>query len=361
MDESETSSVLKKIYYDPTSGGSFGGLKKLFDVARIKLPNLTINKTVDWLNKQETYNLYKQVKRNFLRVPILVDHIDEQWQADLLDMSWISKENSNVKYLLTCIDTFSRYAWVRPLKNKNASSIINAFESIFEERRPQKLQTDQGREFINSSFQHLLQSLNIQFFTSTDDIIKCAIVERFNRTLRTRIHRYLHSVNSLHYLNSLEDIVSGYNNSFHRTIQMAPSEVNKNNEAQVLSNIRKSHKKISSYPRPYKKDQLVRITRAKGAFEKGSTSNFTEELFKIVKLKKTPQGYIYHLVDWNNEPITSIFYHYELQPVEAQSLYKIEKVLKSRKNRKTGKTEYFVKWLGYPNTFNSWVEDVQRQ
>ena len=77
-------------------------------------------------------------------------------EADLVDMSSLNKENDGVNYLLTCIDTFSKYAWVIPLRNKNASALVEAFKKIFkDERYPKILYTDKGTEFSNRSLKKL--------------------------------------------------------------------------------------------------------------------------------------------------------------------------------------------------------------
>lgn len=343
-------SSIKTAYVTPNSPGSFGGIRRLYEVVKGKSK---LKDVENWLKNQDTYSLFKQVRRNFPRLPILVNDIDEQWQIDLMDMTWLAKENNNYKYLLNVIDCFSRYAWVIPLKSKSATEVSDALETLFKMRTPQKLQSDQGKEFVN-----LCKKYKINFFTSTDDVIKCAIVERFNRTLRTRLYRYLHYYETKRYIDDLGEIVTSYNNSFHRTIQMSPSEVSKDNITRVLINIRKSHPKNKAKQNPFKVGDTVRIARAKGVFEKGTTSNFSEEIFTIIKVKKTPQGYIYRLKDYDKEKITSIFYHYELVKAEEKSLYKVEKVIKSRINPSTKKKEYFVKWLGYPSKFNSWVQDV---
>ena len=78
-----------------------------------------------------------------------------------------------------------------------------------------------------------------------------------------------------------------------------------------------------------------------------------------MKRKKTPLKYIYKLVDLDNVPITSIFYPEEVNEVREKDVYKIEKVLKTRKNPSTNRTEYYAKWLGYPAKFNSWVSDIE--
>lgn len=321
--------------------------------------NIKLSEVENWIKKQDTYNLFKQVRRKFPRLPILVDDIDEQWQIDLMDMTLLSKSNDKYKYLLNIIDCLSRYAWSLPLRTKSAIEVEQSLENLFKKRKPRKIQSDQGKEFVNSRMVALCNKYNIKFFTSTDGVIKCAIVERFNRTLRSRIYRYLFHNMTERYIDVLQKIIDSYNNSYHRTIKMTPSQVNNSNVKQVIINIRQSHPKVQLRQKPFKIGDYVYIARGKGIFEKGATRNFQEELFKIVKVKKTPQGYIYKLEDWDGEPITSIFYHYELVKTETKSTYKIDKILKTRINKKTGEKEYFVKWRGYPSKFNSWTNHVE--
>ena len=103
--------------------------------------------------------------------------IDHQWQADLVDLGRLSKFNKGVKFLLTCIDVLSKYAWVVPLQNKTGQSLVTAFLKIFETgRRPLALQTDKGTEFKNKVFQKFLRDHGITFFTTENDI-KASIME----------------------------------------------------------------------------------------------------------------------------------------------------------------------------------------
>ncbi|XP_048040622.1 uncharacterized protein LOC125264869 [Megalobrama amblycephala] len=102
---------------------------------------------------------------------------DTQFQADLVDMSAYSKDNDNNKYLLTCIDVFSKYAWARVLKNKSGVEGTKAFESILQDGRvPQKLQTDQGKEFFNKHFQDVMKKHDINHFATATDL-KASVVE----------------------------------------------------------------------------------------------------------------------------------------------------------------------------------------
>jgi hypothetical protein len=119
------------------------------------------------------------------------------------------------------------------LKNKSGNTLTKAFSSLINERKPNYHQTDKETEFLNSAFQKLLSDNNIKFYTSENEDIKCALVERWHRTLKSKMWRYFTHKSTLRYLDVLDDIVTSYNNSFHRSIKMAPSEVNAQNEAKV--------------------------------------------------------------------------------------------------------------------------------
>ena len=350
--------VLEKIYYDISHPESFSTRLRLFKAARKINPNINQEFVDNWLMSQNTYTLFKKIKRRFPRLPYLVDSIDEQWQADLLDMTWFAQYNDNVRYLLVVIDLLSRYVWVRPLTSKHSKNVIEAFESIFNssKRKPEKLQTDQGKELLNNDFKKYMKTKNINFFTTTDDVIKCGVVERFNRTLREIIYKYLHYKNSFRYIDSLQTIVDKYNKSYHRTIEMAPIDVNNKNFIKVIANIRKNRMSKPTKS-TLKEGDYVRIGKKKHQFEKGATENWTPEIFKIQSKKQTKTRPIFKLEDWDGEPITSIHYKEELQKVNKPETFKIEKVLKTRK--KGRKTEYFVKWLGWPDKFNSWVDHLK--
>ena len=132
-------------YYNPRQQGSFGGLPI---VERYLKGNVK-----DFLIRQDAYTLHRPIRHRFRRRPIFTKGIHDLWQADLVDMQSLVLHNDGVKYLLTCIDTFSKYAWIRSLKNKSGLCVKEAFESILEEKVPLYLQTDKGTGFKNTLFQ----------------------------------------------------------------------------------------------------------------------------------------------------------------------------------------------------------------
>ena len=130
----------------------------LYQEAKKRYPSLTFCQVKTWLGSKETYTLQKPVRYNFPRNTIIVTGIDYQWQADLVDISSLVCFNKGYKFLLTCIDVFSKFAWVVPLKNKSGESLVNGFQSILDlGKSPEKIQTDKGIEFLNRNFQSLLK------------------------------------------------------------------------------------------------------------------------------------------------------------------------------------------------------------
>jgi len=332
---------LKEIYYDPARVGSFGGVKSLSKASNRK-------DVKEWLSGQESYTLHKPVRRRFKRRKMICVGLDHLWQIDLADLSSLARYNDGFRYLLTCIDCFSRYAWAVPIRNKTASAVTDAFASLISLRKPTYVQSDKGGEFLNSTFQSFLKANDIRFYTSENDDIKCALVERFNRTLKTRMWRYFTYKNSLRYIDVLQDLLKSYNDSVHGTIKMAPSRVTVHNERQ------QSRRAVVSKPKLAVGD-LVRISETKRQFKKGYLPSWTRELFKVTAVHYT-DPITYSICDYSDEPIKGRFYEPELQKVKSDEVFKIEKILKTRK--KGGKTEYLVRWLGYPPKFDSWVSEI---
>jgi hypothetical protein len=219
------------------------------------------------------------------------------------------------------------------------------------------LQTDKGSEFRNSTFQNTLKKYGIHWYTSENDDIKAAVVERFNRSLKERIYRYFTYKNTNRYVDVLPQLVNSYNNSFHRSIAMAPSDVTSENEQQVLARL--YPKKPKQFNWKFKIGDHVRLSTTRAVFRKGYVGNWTGEIFTVVARYPTVPV-TYAIADANSDIIKGRMYQEELQLVEKPSddYYEVEKILKKRK--RGNKTEYFVKWKHYPDSMNSWTDAVRK-
>ena len=338
-------------YFDPKHAGSFGGVSKFQRHVKGKIKTKDIR---TWLQKQDAYTLHKPVRLTFRRRKTFTVGIDDLWQADLADLSALANYNDKNKYLLTCIDVFSKYAWVLPLKSKTGSALTEAFSKLLDDRHPAHLQTDKGTEFLNKSFQSLLLKNAILFYTTENTDTKASVVERFNRTLKTKMWKYFTYKNTHRYIDVLQDLVHSYNNTYHRSIDMTPSQVSIENEDIIRKRLYGEKKRPAKWK--YKVGDNVRISKARMAFKKGYLPSWTDEIFTIAA--RIPSDPItYELTDLNDEKLKGKFYEEELQHIlKEDDVYKIEKVLKTRKRGR--KPEYFVKWKGYDDSFNSWTADI---
>ena len=156
-----------------------------------------------------------------------------------MDLSSLSRVNDNYKFLLTCIDVLSKYAWVVPMKDKSAKSVVDAVAYIFttSKRMPNKIQGDKGQEFVNRKFKSFLKDHRVHFFSTENDDIKASVVERFNRALKSKMWRYFTYTRNKRYVDTLDDLVLSYNNRKHRTIPMSPSDVTTDDELDLLKDM----------------------------------------------------------------------------------------------------------------------------
>lgn len=354
---------LEKVYTTPSHPGSYSGLDKIRKAANF---HVSIKKVRKFLKSKDTYTKYRSARKNFKRNPIIATHIDNQWQGDLAEMGNIEKANDGVRYLLVLIDVVSKQAWIEPLKSKHGPVVLQGIKNVFERagRKPEKLQTDDGKEFLYKGVQAYLKASNIHFFTLKSDK-KAAIAERFIRTIKDKIYRYMNEKNTKRYIDVLQDLVESYNATYHKSIKMAPGEVNFGNEGEVLGNLYGAAWSAADGKRKktgQKKDlpiigDFVRISKLKGVFDKGYWGNWTEEIFIIEKIIHSYPYILYKLKDWSSESIEGSFYEYEIQVVnkDLRGFWKVEKILQTKIVR--GKKKYLVKWEGYPSSVNSWVDE----
>lgn len=296
--------VLSRVYFDLENPAAFSSVNALYQEAKKLYPALRRNDVSDWLSKQEAYSLHKPARKRFIRNPTIVSGIDDQWQVDLADLSMLQKYNDSYKYLLQCIDVFSRHAWSVPMKRKTCADTAIAFQEILDAsngRKPLTVSSDAGKEFLGKEFQQLLKKHGIHYFVSSSDN-KCPFVERWNRTLKTRMWRYFTHANTFRYIGQpLRQMVTAYNNSYHRIIKCKPVEVTKETEPQVYERLRQGWTRRS---RPYKYHvgDKVRLSKSKGIFEKGYLANYTREIFEITSRAARPIP-VYKVKDTHGEEV----------------------------------------------------------
>ena len=365
--DAEQERYLKDVYFNPGNPASFAGPLKLYKFVqkdgKYKIP-LPLIKT--WLQGEETFTTQKQVNRKFVKQKIVVPHMNYQYEADTANMTYYAQKNDGYGYFVVVIDAFSRFAYTKALKTTTGSEMSKTLSEIFEKHSiPLHLRTDAGTEFVNSSVKKVLKKYNIKHVVTRNEV-KCAIAERFIKTLKTKITRFMVKKHNPRWVDILQDMTNSYNHTYHRTLGMAPADVNKSNENELW---KKMYQKI---PRPHKKPHpkdkykfeigdVVRLSKLKYPFQREYDIHWTPELFSVSD-RTTKQGLsIYKVKDYGNEPIQGSFYTNELQRVHARddASYNIDIVIKRRKRK--GVREVFVSWQGWPSKYNSWVKESEME
>lgn len=295
---------------------------------------------------QVVKELHRDARKNFPRRRSVMRGIFDTLQADLIEMP----PDRNRKYSLTVIDTFSKMAYVRPLKTKTGAEVTRAMKSVLDSiGHPVKnLQVDLGKEFYNADMTRLLDKYRINRY-STYTSKKAAIVERFNRTLKRKIYQQFSLRGNYKWVDIIQDLVDEYNRTRHRTIKMAPKDVNSENEQYLLDTVF-NYKKTVPFTNIIKfgVGDHVRLSKYKNVFGKGYLPNWTTEIFTVKKIQYT-NPITFLLVDWEGNDIKGGVYSEEMQLVKNPDVYLVEKILRKKDNK------VFVKWLGFDNQYNSWI------
>ena len=200
--------------------------------------------------------------------------------------------------------------------------------------KPNKIWVDKGSEFYDAFFKKWLRDNDIAMY-STHNEGKSVAAERFIRTLKSKIYKYMTSISKNVYIDN------EYNNTYHTTIKMKPTDGKDNTH---INNDKKNNNKDPKF----KVGDRVRLSKYKNISAKGYTPNWSEEVFAIKKVKNTvPWNYV--IDDLNGEEIMGTFYEKELQKTN-QEEFRIKKVIKRKGDK------MYVKWKGYDNSFNSWID-----
>ena len=358
--------ILLDLYQDAKNLNSYGSIQGLLQSAKKFLPSIKREDIVNFLKTQKAYTLHRVTNKKILRRRVLAPKPGIIASCDLADLSSLSRYNKGYKYILVFVDVFSRFAQCIPLKRKDANSVHNALNKILNSghfNNLKRLNTDEGREFYNEKVKKLLTSKDITLYSVSSREIKAAIAERFIRTLKGKLFRYMTHQNTKKYIHILPDIIKSYNLTQHRGLggNHTPTEIHQlTNPDEIQLQFKRMYKIPSSSHKPIISSlsvgEYVRLSQIKPTFKKGYTIQNTLEIFKIIRVDTTQSPTIYFLEDLQGEPIKGIFYREELIPTTPPEIYQIDII---RSKIVSGRKKFLVKWRGYPDKFNSWIDESQ--
>ena len=193
------------------------------------------------------------------------------------------KNNREYRYILVVVDNFSKFGWTIPLKNKYAQSITDAFSQIIKtsKRKPNLLETDDGKEYVNKMFNEVLDNHFIKRY-SRSTALGAVFAERFNRTIRNFLKKPVFEKGKADWLSELPSLIKQYNNTVHHSTKLTPIKASKNaNEKLVFSNLQ--DRRVKQQPKS-KLGQLVRTADIKRVFSKGDSTNYSYKLYTITEV-----------------------------------------------------------------------------
>ena len=360
---------LSGIYYAIGQPSSYSGIRKLWNEVKNrprKPQGITLSVVSKWLKEQTTYMIHKSPVKTFDTEHIIVEHIDEQWDSDIIQMDDFAKYNRGYKYILVCIDVFSRFAWARALKFKKSADVTTAFTDIIKTsgRVCKTIRTDQGGEYMGAAFQKMLHSKGINHLIAYGRH-KASYSERFNRTLENKLFKYFYERQTAMYIDILDDAMFSYNNTVHHSINIAPASVNTANSHAIYEQVYMPIlNRWANTPVTFTiaLGSLVRLSLYTSPFARGYHEKWTEELFTVCNhIPSHPPRY--KVKDLSGEVIKGSFYTEELLLASVQNLdditYKIDRVIKTKQVK--GHKLSLVKWYGYSDKFNTYIPTTSIQ
>ena len=275
-------SHLRKNYLNPKSGVSFSGVNRIYNFYNKVIP---IKEIKEFLSSNNSYTLHsKSFKKRFN--PSFIKYKGQQMQADLIDVGNLSRENNGIKFLLTIICSFTKKAWIYPIKSKKSDVVLHAFKTLLKRivKVPRSVLTDAGGEFV--LVRKWCTENNIRTYLPYSSF-HGLFIERFNQSMKSRLYKWMDANQTEKYVSSVEKILEGYNEAVHSSIGTSPNTAwnDKSTHPRIREKLQKYYDKFTKTKPKFKLGDIVRIKLLpKSSFHKGYDVQNNQELFEIHKI-----------------------------------------------------------------------------
>ena len=354
-------------YHDsePYSFGGIGQVQNYFNVTKRKVANV--------LSKSDSYTTFKEFKKPSRTPPIRTYGPNYLWEADLMFFTHpqFTSSNDGFLYILACIDTFTKAACIMALKTKDTRIVTEMMKKGFDTgEKPKYLRVDAGGEFLSHTFTQMCAKHNVKVYIAQEPI-KCAFIERFNRTFKRILVQLMEHHNSVRWVDFIRQALSIYQSRKHSSIGMSPDEAeDEENHAAIYDKLLRKYAKddriryIKNKKLPkFRKGDIVKIFKKKGIFTRGFDQSVTKEYFTIYHIDRRLSKDRYYLKDLMGERIIGSFYSEYLVPFTPPTdggEYHFDPNFTDHKRKKIrGVPHIWVKWLGWPTKFNQWVPEAR--
>ena len=266
-----------------------------------------------------------------------------------------AEENDGTKYILTVLDSFSRYLWVRTLADRKGATVAAAFKEILDEINQPVLSclTDMGIEYKSLAFKNLMKDYDIHHYFSTTGM--AAQVERCHRVLRAKLLKYMIKKNTMTYNDQLQNIVRSYNRTISTVTGVRPIDVFRANQYDIFQHITGKQKPYKPKPYKFKVGDTVAISYKRTPFDREFSERWTREVFTVARRYRNQNIAMYKLRDCSKEVMDGSYYEPEMQLIleDPRKLYIVEDILKKRNGQSLVKFQY------YPKKCAKWLDDKE--
>lgn len=216
---------LNSIYYDANHAAGYTGANTVYKAVKSEGQHkITLTRIKNWLASQDAYAVFKPARKTFKRPKVIVSYKDQMWDCDCLSMKYHKEDNHGYAYILVCIFVFTRFLYPQPLTALKGVIVKQAYQDIFSHNEePASIRSDHGSEFVNQTMKEFFISRAIKHYLTSNEI-KTSHGERVIQTLRMRIARMFRANNNFNWVDTLQDVTHGYNNSIHSALNSTPTD-----------------------------------------------------------------------------------------------------------------------------------------
>ena len=277
--------------YDATN---YGGLEKIYTFLRKQNINDISRKNIrDFLASQEQEQLLKSQKSATGKGHLTAMYPYEIVQLDIYDLSRYETHNKGYKYILACVDIFTRKAFAEPMKTKTSEEVSINFKKILKQigTNPKIIMSDNDSAFLSEPFENLLTAHNIILDPNAlNDHHALGIIDNFAKRIKLTFAKIFIKKKTKDWKNHLYQVISKYNESDHTSIDnIKPNEADDESHFQQILSINIAKNEASNASKPKSKSSDLKINdnvriRTSNIFTKASDVQFSNEVYKVVSI-----------------------------------------------------------------------------